>query len=57
MGRVLVEGGGGSHGSTPPLGGPTSNARAGHIGGLDGGGGVIHDSGYNPLLGEGSMFG
>ena len=53
----LGEGGGGSHGATPLLGGPASNDRLGNIGGLDGGGGVIHDSGYNPLLGEGSMFG
>ena len=28
-GGVLLEGGGDSHGSTPPLGGPASDARAG----------------------------
>ena len=55
-GGGLVEGGGGSHGSTPLLGGPASDARTGNIGGIDGGGGVSRDAGCNPLLGGGSMF-
>ena len=55
-GGGLVEGGGGSHGSTPLLGGPASDARTGQIGGIDGGGGVSRDAGCNPFLGGGSMF-
>ena len=53
---VLGEGGGGIHGTTPLLDGPASNARLGHIGGLDVGGGVSPDAGCSPLLCGGSMF-
>ena len=56
MGGVLGEGGGGSHSTTPLLGEPASDSRTGHIEGLDGGGGVSHDSGCNPILDGVSMF-
>ena len=56
MGGVLREVGGCSHGTTPLLGGPASDSRIGNIVGLDGGGGVSHDSGCNPILDGVSMF-